>query len=469
MKKLTLSERSVAVPSCAGTEFAGDLLSRTARTATVRRPSVSTAPVARKESAERRFATKRPEPAPFKLGYRSELEGVRAIAVLSVMAVHAHWIGSGADLSKATLDLYPMGFAGGLFGVDVFFVLSGFLITSLLLQEHRTWGQIDLRAFYTRRIMRLSPAMLMMLGACSVYLLSRGGSSGSFDWSAVLYASFYLSNFALIFGGFALGMLTPTWTLSVEEQFYSMWPLAMTRLAAIPRRATVVKILLTAILGAWALRMLLHESAYAFGAWSLGTSALYLIFARADGLLCGALVAFVAHWGWLPDAARHGAKLQLLGWFCALTIAALIWFGPGPLTDGLPNAVVLYNCYAYLSVATALLIVVLLVAPPKAMLTLLRWRPLAWTGKISYGLYLYHMFIFVMIPVATLGQGLSFVLAFALSFAVAAVSYFAVEKRFLDLRGTLGLPRLARLARAIQGETPAPLAAAESGLGGARG
>lgn len=110
--------------------------------------------------------------------YKPELDGIRAIAVLAVVLVHTNLIGGGANLLGHNYGGISLGFSGGCFGVDIFFVLSGFLITTLLLQEHKTNGAIDFRAFYIRRFLRLAPAMVMVLSACSIYLWFNGGVVG---------------------------------------------------------------------------------------------------------------------------------------------------------------------------------------------------------------------------------------------------------------------------------------------------
>ncbi|MBV9395052.1 MAG: acyltransferase, partial [Methylobacteriaceae bacterium] len=131
------------------------------------------------------------------------------------MLCHTFVIGRGADLLG--VGTVPPVITGGLFGVDMFFVLSGFLITSILVQERAATGRMDLKSFYIRRVLRLSPAMVLVLLASLLYLALSRHSSGMFDATAVLISALYISNFALIFAGLRLGMLTPTWSLSVEE------------------------------------------------------------------------------------------------------------------------------------------------------------------------------------------------------------------------------------------------------------
>lgn len=390
----------------------------------------------------------------FKLGYRTELDGLRAVAVLSVMGVHVITIGSGADLAGKSAGLPPLT-SGGMFGVDMFFVLSGFLITSILLHEHSKFGQIDFRAFYIRRILRLSPAMLMLLSACAVYLLLNGGTSGGFDWFSILFSALYISNFALIFWGLRLGMLTQTWSLSVEEQFYSVWPLAVSKLVRLPRR-NALRIVAAAAVASWLLRVLLFTTFMKYPAWPLFGSAVHLILAHCDGLLCGALVAMAANWGWLP-AARGDRRVEGVSWFCALSLLGVLFFGPG-MHKGIADAGdIFFFYYAFVAVATATLIATFLIDPHLTLCKLLRWAPMVWIGKISYGLYLYHMPIFVLTPASALGPNTALIVALAGSIATAAASYFLIERRFLDLRRTLGVPRTAQIVR-----RPAPSEGAQA-------
>lgn len=161
----------------------------------------------------------------FHLGYRPELDGLRAIAVLAVMLGHACLISTGADLRSA--QTVPTLLRGGIFGVDMFFVLSGFLITTLLVQERDATGRIGFRAFYTRRALRLLPALALTLLGCMVYVLAFRQNGVTFGLRAVALSGVYISNLIIIREGFTLGMLTPTWSLAVEEQFYTLWPVAL--------------------------------------------------------------------------------------------------------------------------------------------------------------------------------------------------------------------------------------------------
>ena len=146
---------------------------------------------------------------PFRLGHRPALDGLRAIAVLVVMAHHG----------------YVLGFRGGSIGVDIFFVLSGFLITSLLLEEWDRTEGISFGKFYLRRVLRLLPALLLLLFFVEVYAL--GVLRGPRLWEmqkAILAVLFYASNWFSIARPDGLGPLSHAWSLSIEEQFYLLWP-----------------------------------------------------------------------------------------------------------------------------------------------------------------------------------------------------------------------------------------------------
>lgn len=157
------------------------------------------------------------QPSDYRLGYRGDIEGLRAVAILLVVAAHARvpWL------------------AGGFIGVDIFFVLSGYLITGLLIQEISATGNLRFAAFYARRFRRLMPALLLMLACICVFgwlllpapdQIRQANAAGS--------AAVWLSNFYFAFS--SLGYFSPgaesnlflhTWSLGVEEQFYLLWPL----------------------------------------------------------------------------------------------------------------------------------------------------------------------------------------------------------------------------------------------------
>src|SRR6266536_3033363 len=154
-----------------------------------------------------------PQAVPFRLGYRPALDGVRGIAILAVFAVHTQHLFGWSLLQ------------GGNAGVDIFFVLSGFLITSLLLEEWGRTGSISLRNFYWRRALRLVPGLMVLLTA--VYFTSDlliSSREAEQTRRAIPVAFVYASDFALAFSNLRLGALQHTWSLAIEEHFYLVWP-----------------------------------------------------------------------------------------------------------------------------------------------------------------------------------------------------------------------------------------------------
>src|SRR5262249_40120198 len=166
------------------------------------------------------------------LGYKPSLDGVRAFAVLVVMAWHA-------DIRL---------FRGGNVGVDVFFVLSGFLITTLLIEEWNRSFQINLKYFYARRALRLLPALLGLLIFLEAVALIR--LHGSYFWTvqkSIVAALFYCANWMRVADNASMGPIPHTWSLSVEEQFYFLWPPILLLLLPRVRKNHIIILLLLII------------------------------------------------------------------------------------------------------------------------------------------------------------------------------------------------------------------------------
>jgi peptidoglycan/LPS O-acetylase OafA/YrhL len=274
---------------------------------------------------------------PSGLTHNPALDGIRAVAVLAVIGVHTN---------------VPHMWAGYL-GVDVFFVLSGFLITSLL-QAQAANGGIALRAFYLRRARRLYPALLTML---ALYLAIFPWFVNGHHVRDVLIAAFYLSDYAMAFWH-APQIIGHTWSLSVEEHFYLLWPFVVLGLSRIRTRRFVVYILVAAYIAATWWRI-----------WSdlyIGLIETFFRFdTRVSGLILGALLAYVPH-------LRHRLWALALPPLCF----AVWWTAPG--------ARPIPTIFAELASAAAILWCLSGSAKP------LTWRPLTYLGTISYGIYLYH-------------------------------------------------------------------------------
>jgi peptidoglycan/LPS O-acetylase OafA/YrhL len=306
--------------------------------------------------------------------YNPALDGLRAVAILLVLLSHTGAV------------------HGGLIGVDVFFVLSGYLITSILLRELRETGDISLSNFYWRRALRLFPA-LSILAAFEV-TRSLFNPHGAEIRESVLAAALYLQNFDNVFGFTHLGLMGHTWSLATEEQFYLLWPLV---LPLVFSRKPLVW------LGAAVVAMLIARML------PLGYSRPAIDFSpdlRPVGLLIGCAIAF------RPILAPRWVALPAL---VALFVLAAFE----------EHAVILAPLMA--SLITAVLIGAL------QWPSFLGHASLRYAGKISYGLFLYH------VPILTLGQKfvhgpVALAGLVALSFVAAALSYELVEKPFLRLK-----------------------------------
>ncbi len=361
------------------------------------------------------------------------LDGLRALAVLAVVAFH-----SGAPWAP-----------GGLLGVDVFFVLSGYLITGLLLAEHAASGRISLSAFWARRARRLLPALLLLVAAVlavwRVFGLLGTGTLRD-DCLATLG---YVANWHQAFAGqdyFSRGAapspLLHMWSLGVEEQFYVVWPLLVVGVIALSRRrpARVVRrrVAVLAAAGAVASAVLMAVLA----ALGTGTSRLYYgSDTHASALLVGAALAaavpmtrFRPHAvpGRQPLPRRLAAMLAgvLAGVpavlaFAAVVAAVALVRGTAPgLYDG-----------GFLAVAAGVAIVVCAVVRRPASLgaRLLALPPLAALGRASYGVYLWHWPAVLLVNherTGLSGPGLLAVRV-AVSVALGAMSWCCVERVFL--------------------------------------
>jgi peptidoglycan/LPS O-acetylase OafA/YrhL len=365
-----------------------------------------------------------PEPpnarrAPFR--HLPFLDGLRAIAILLVMVFH---------LRQHVLT-------GGFLGVDVFFVLSGFLITGLLVQEWTQTGSVSLGRFYLRRVLRLIPALVVLLAVWTFY----ARSVASTDWGKILkvlgVVLFYVSNW---FQAYETGLIDfrnstrpilHTWSLAIEEQFYLVWPVGLILLlrSGLPRRILVSLVLAGASLCAlW--RALL------FGA--LGPRHWARVFygsdARADVILMGCALGLLYSWDALPKSPRGLTALRV-GAGAALVPMTLMLLWATTLSP------LLYRGgLSLFGLGVAAQMAVLLQGPPRLAKTLLESRVLVWIGRRSYGLYLWHWFLYKVVDSDSWSNRERILVRLVGSFAVAGVSYAFVERPFLNWKARLRPP-----------------------------
>ena len=380
--------------------------------------------------------TQTPEPAPtFHLGYRRWLDGLRGVAILFVVALHLRLL------------------AGGNLGVDIFFVLSGFLITSLLVEEWQRSGAIDFKRFYLRRALRLVPAfVVLLLVYVTLVLCTTPTEEWPARWLELAAVAGYVANWPH-FHGITISYLGHTWSLSVEEQFYLIWPaLLCLMLHKLPRRR-IVLIVVIGIVASAALRTLLHHQHRWLGMARLDIMRLYTgLDTRADSLLAGCLASLLVHWNMLPNSSRF-LKALTIG---SLLGAALIGFcvlrrdlGSSQNYDGL---------FTLVALATALIIVRLLAAPAGLVSKILESAPLVGVGRISYGWYLFHMPVIEWFPWDGLGwrHPLNTLLVAILSLVPALLSYYWIEQPFLRLKDRLhSSPPAAPEAESQAAQSPA--------------
>lgn len=343
-----------------------------------------------------------------RLAYVPALDGLRAVAVLAVMTFHAQ----------------PDWLPGGFIGVDVFFVLSGYLITRLLLVEYDAHGRIAWRRFYARRALRLVPALVLMLLAYCVWMSRVPGVDMAAHAGDALLAFLYVSNWVRAFGDQVLHYLGHTWSLAVEAQFYLLWPLLVLRVL---RRSAS-----PAPLAAWAALLLLASWGTRVGLLWSGASLERMyngLDSHADGLMAGALLAAgwsgaTRWWEALPAWARRTLLAAATAGLAGL-IARADWTSPWMMGLG----------YAAVSLTVGVLLLALGSAPPSLLGRLLSLRAVVWVGTISYGLYLWHFPVLRILQDWQLAGWTLLIPGFALTFALAAASYRFVERPLLRRRG----------------------------------
>ena len=383
--------------------------------------------------------------------YCPELDALRFVAFFLVFCHHA-FIAAVIDkvptLPKAEQVLSWVALGGG-FGVDLFFILSAYLITELLLREKSITGKVDVGGFYIRRILRIWPLYFAFVAFC--FILPTFTPS-SFPLKALLCFVFMAGNWYCTVDGAIPSPVAPLWSVSIEEQFYLLWPLVV-RAA---RRTQIVAIAFCLILVAFLARwMLLARSAPRRAIW-------FNTFTRLDDMALGVLIAVLLN-GRIPKI--HPA-IRVTLFLAGITLLGLStgWFRV--LRDGLPvvDGLLGYGCG---TIAGAFLFFSFLGAPQDG-LKFLTVRPLVYVGRISYGLYVVHQFVLEAVKVTLyklMGHcpvGLRFFLAILPTVILAAVSYRWLESPFLLLKRRFehissGAPSLDNTLGAIEARGTAPV------------
>jgi peptidoglycan/LPS O-acetylase OafA/YrhL len=402
--------------------------------------------------------------------YRQDIDGLRAISILLVVAFHA-----GAA-----------GFEGGYVGVDVFFVLSGYLITGLLIAEHERTGSISLREFYARRVRRLLPlASVVLIATLAVGAWLVGPLARPQLARDAVAAAFYVANWR--FAGQATaysdtqvtdGLLVHYWSLSVEEQYYLLWPLMVVFAAWLASRRSGRR--LVPVLGVLlAVLVVASFAASVVLSVRLGPEAYYLTHTRLWEMGAGAALALVAPA--LPRLPRAAAETSAAVGLALVLVAAMTYDATTPFP----------GTAALAPVVGALLVIASGAGAPTLIGRGLQLRPLPTLGRLSYAWYLWHW------PAIGLGlllndrlgepgrPGVVVSLAVAGSLGLAAVSHVSIENPVRHWGVLRGVPRrnfalgiaasLAPLLLAMvfvsgeTGRTPVAIAADTDEDGDARG
>lgn len=341
------------------------------------------------------------------------LDGLRALCIGAVL-----WHHSPLMDPASPVQLLTRGFTG----VDMFFVLSGFLITTLLLREEQSTGGISLSAFYWRRGLRILPGYLLLLSAMSVCWI---GVKGQYELVPLVpYYLLFLSNFLTAH----IPLMTVTWSLSVEEQFYLIWPLTMALLPFLARRRTtllvvMIALFLTLALGAGAALPRVQTAHAVFALPVMSYTA----------LLSGALVALM-----LNEQRGYRLLSRLCGYrgasvVCLVLLLAWLQLSPENLKSW-PGAVM------YLLMA--LLLASLVVREDNALRPVLTLAPIRRIGEISYGIYLFHLLglhvahetVTHLLPPSAGANVLITLIFVPLSVLIAEISFRTFESYFLSLR-----------------------------------
>lgn len=333
------------------------------------------------------------------------LDGLRFICITAVIWHHTPlWLEY-----RDTVILAARGHTG----VDFFFVLSGFLITTLLLREEAETGRFSLRAFYWRRFLRIFPVYYFVVTAAAVLTAFTQNSTDHFALLPYYYA--FLSNFL---AAPDIALLSPTWSLAMEEQFYLLWPtllLFLPRAWIVPVLALLIAVNVASAMDLFAL----------IGIEGIHVGLLYL----SNGgvtyapLLIGALLAIMLHSRAGYDALSP--VLTFVGapvvWFITLLLA--LSYLP-PTLEGWPNLV--------LHSVMAMTLGSLVAREDHAAAPLMKLRPIERIGQISYGIYLYHLFSLSVVFAAFEALGWSNLLLLMVTYYAIAIVISEISFRTLE-------------------------------------
>lgn len=333
--------------------------------------------------------------------YYPGVDGLRAVSILLVLILHANLI------SEWGLHLV----SGGFLGVDMFFVISGFLITSLLLKEHGLTGSIELRRFYARRALRLLPALITcLLFTAALASIVGADRLGLTPWRTLSIFG-YFTNWVRASESWDLWFLSHFWSLAIEEQFYLCWPLILICLLRFCGKRSVIAVVLALTVACFCWRLTLYLGGAPNQRLYHGTDT------RGDALLVGCLAALGSQWRVLPSfiSSKYLAQLS------AIALGAMVMV----LNEG--SAFLYLGGFTLVALCSAVLILWAISNQP-----ILDNSVMVWVGKRAYGLYVWHWPIYQLALV--LPKPVVVPAALAATLGAAYISYRYVEEPFLRLK-----------------------------------
>ncbi|HJR76040.1 MAG TPA: acyltransferase [Nitrospiraceae bacterium] len=330
------------------------------------------------------------------------LDGLRAIAVFTVIIYHFGFESVPGDL-----------------GVSAFFVLSGFLITWLLLKEHDRTGRISIRNFYIRRLLRIAPAYYGFLILVYVEEQVRGYH---WDWSLLLSGLLYIVNYYNAFNGHHNTAIAHAWSLGVEQQFYLVWPFILCicmRSGLVAASWLIAGIIV--LVAAWRSFLYLGLGAppsYVYNAFET----------RLDCLAVGSLVALCASWSKFQTLAADLSRLPVLP-LC--TLGLLLYSRTGG------SEAYHYSVgFTVDSILLAIFIMQILIIGQRGVWSWVNHPVMVYLGLISYSLYLYHLLgLGIGRRVASVSWPVEFAVSMLVCVLLASASYWIIERPFLALKG----------------------------------
>jgi peptidoglycan/LPS O-acetylase OafA/YrhL len=333
------------------------------------------------------------------------LDGLRTIAIFMVVLYHLH---------------VPY-FTGGFIGVNVFYPLSGYLITSILLREREKTGRIQLGKFWLRRVLRLYPGLVaLVIASIALWSLVGGYKGANVDaLTAALLSLSYISNIGRWLWHKSIGVLSQTWSLGMEEQFYLVWPPILALIALIKARRTpliwtLVGIVIASSVSGWLF--------YAPRGGSATPDEYFSPLLNVGPLLCGVILALV-----LKDVRVRNIFAGWVGSVATLVGALTIFGLELAITSGWEKNVLTFALELPLAGIASTVLLAGLVCKQSLLAVILSTKPIAWFGRnCSYSLYLWHtLVIALVVPLLPGAAGIA--AAVVASVLVSVAMHYAIE------------------------------------------